>query len=165
MLRVLAIALLLAAPVRAADLAPFAGTPDAPALALSGLDGKRHDLAALRGRVAVVNFWATWCAPCIREFRAMQRAQAALAAEGVVFLAVNAGQRRDIVARFVDRLGIRLAVLLDPDKAAGARWFVRALPISYVVAPSGKVVLGAIGDHAWDSPETLDRLRALAKSG
>ena len=154
----------MAGATRAAGLEPFEGTPPAPALALPALNGTRIDLAALRGHVVVVNFWASWCAPCLREIPAMERAQAALVRKGVVFLAVNAGQRAALVREFAERRHIRLPVLLDPDKKASRRWFVRALPVSYVVAPSGKIVLGVVGDHDWDSPATLKRLAALAET-
>ena len=148
----------------AADLVPFAPAPEAPALVLAALDGSHHDLAAYRGRAVIVNFWATWCAPCIREFPAMDRAQKALADKGVVFLAVNIGQRPDIVAPFVRRLGTRLPILMDADRAAAARWLVKALPTSYVVSPAGRVALGVVGDHPWDGAATLDRLAALART-
>ena len=95
----------------------------------------------------------------------MQRAQSLLDHGGVVFLAVNTGQRRDIVARFVERLKITLPVLLDDGRTVSDRWLARALPVSYVIAPDGHVAYGVVGDHGWDAPDTVERLRALSKPG
>lgn len=93
----------------------------------------------------------------------MQAARDRLAGQGVVFLAVNSGQRPDIVKRFVKRHGFDLLVLLDEDLSISRQWVIKTFPVSYVVSPTGRVVMGTIGFHDWSDAKTLGKLKALAR--
>ena len=92
------------------------GSPAAPALSLDGVDERRHTLEALRGQVVVVNFWATWCPPCIAEMPAMQRMYELLHEDGLEVLAINAGQDAETIGAFLSEFEVALTfpVLLDP---------------------------------------------------
>jgi len=156
------------APVLAADLPPLShgltslapGRP-APALKLVDLDGKAHDLAALKGRVVVVNFWATWCPPCRREMPSLERLRRAL--PEVVILAVDVGEDADTVFAFTGTLepAPEFPLLLDKDSAAMQAWRVKGLPSTYVVGPDGSLAYRAVGGREFDHPEVIEPIRRL----
>ena len=153
----------------AADLPPLThgltavapGQP-APALKLVDLDGKPHDLASLKGKVVVVNFWATWCPPCRREMPALERLRRAL--PEVVVLAVDVGEDADTVFAFTGTLepAPEFPLLLDRDSAALQAWRVKGLPSTYVVGPDGSLAYRAVGGREFDHPEVVAQLRRLA---
>ena len=140
------------------------GNPPAPPLALEDIDGRTHRLADLLGRVVVINFWATWCPPCVAEMPALQRMYAALRGDGVAVLAVNAGESADAIRSFAQDFEVELGfpLLQDPDGHAFAQWRVRGLPHTFVVDRSGRLAYSAEGARQMDSPHIVGRLRALA---
>jgi thiol-disulfide isomerase/thioredoxin len=137
--------------------------PMAPALDLLDLSGTRHDIAAYRGRVVVVNFWATWCAPCRKEFPALDRAREKLAPAGVVLLAVAMGEERERVEGFLRRVPVGFPILLAPDPSLGQHWQLQGMPTTYVIDRTGRIFYGAIGDRAWDDPALLAPILKLAQ--
>lgn len=164
-------ALLLALPVSAANLPPLshgfthqAPTP-APALRLRDLDGKLHELAKLRGKVVLVNFWATWCPPCRREMPSMERLSKALAKEPFVVLAVDVGESIDTIEAFTSQLdvGPSFPILLDADSRAMSAWKVGGLPTTFLVDKKGRLVASAIGGREFDHPEMVKAIRKLTR--
>jgi len=156
------VAILLAAPpgARAQALAPWTGGAT-PALDLRALDGVRHRLADYRGRVVLVNFWATWCAPCRAEMPSIERLRRSLEGEPFVVLAVNVGEPPDAIRAFAATVPMRFPLLLDPDRQATRDWRARALPITFIVGPEGRIRYQAVGERDWSDPDIRTRLRAL----
>ena len=132
-----------------------------PTIALERLDGAPLDPDALAGRPQIVNFWATWCAPCVEELPAMNAAWAALEGEGVGMLAINAGEARETVEAFLDRVPVDFPVALGDAARTLPDWSVRVLPTTLVLDASGRVVYEALGPRDWDDEALLDRVRAL----
>lgn len=137
--------------------------PPAPAPQTAFLtgDGREITLADFQGHVLLVNFWATWCAPCVRELPTLDRLQADLGAEGLLVVALNQDRRGASVARpFLKKLGLtQLPLFLDSRMKLGRALGVRALPWSLIVDRAGNVVGMLPGYAEWDSPEGVALIR------
>jgi thiol-disulfide isomerase/thioredoxin len=142
-------------------LQPYRGDPLPPALQLADLDGRRQDLAQLHGRVVLVNFWASWCPPCVREMPSMQRLKEKLADRPFTILAVNMAESDKDVRAFLAMMKVDFPVLLDVDGAVLKRWKVFVFPTSFVLDAQGKIRLGVFGEVEWDSPEVMEKLTVL----
>jgi thiol-disulfide isomerase/thioredoxin len=138
---------------------PMADVVPAPRLVLTDLDDTKVDLAALRGRVVVVNFWATWCPPCRREFPSLGRLQKLFKPQDLTVVAVNVGEDADTVFSFAGHTDF--PVLLDRDSKAMAGWRVGGLPATFVIDREGRIVLRAVGGREFDAPDILSQLRPL----
>ena len=134
-----------------------------PALSLRDLDGKEHKLADYKGKVVVLNFWATWCDPCREEMPAMQRLQERLAGKLVV-LAVDYGEGPPRIKDFLKKVPVRFTVLLDRDTSAATAWKVKVLPTTLVIDPDQKVRYVAVGDVGWDTQAVEEQMRTLLPS-
>ncbi|HQT30408.1 MAG TPA: TlpA disulfide reductase family protein [Thiobacillus sp.] len=137
----------------------------APALKLKDLDGKPHDLAQLKGRVVLVNFWATWCPPCRREMPSMERLSQALKNEAFSVLAINVGEDADTINSFASQLDATLnfPILLDSQSRSLQVWKVSGLPTTYLIDQRGRIVASAIGGREFDHPQIEQAIRDLLK--
>ena len=151
--------------VGARGLQPYRGDPSPPPLQLIGLDGRAYDLAQLRGRVVLVNFWASWCPPCVHEMPSMQRLKEKLADRPFTILAVNMAEPEKDVHAFLNRVSVDFPVLMDRDGVALKRWKVFVFPTSFVLDTEGRMRLGVFGEVDWDSPEVLEKLVGLLPAG
>jgi len=144
-----------------------------PPLPLRRLDGAVVGLGMLRGKVALVNFWATWCPACRAELPALERLQREMAGAGVEVAAVSVDRDPAVVAPFLRRLGIRhLPVYTDPkgaiwtkDGASEAPFTLYGMPISYLVAPDGGIVGYLAGEADWSSEAARALIADVAASG
>jgi peroxiredoxin len=137
------------------SLEPAPAGIHAPDFALTDLSGRAVRRADLRGRWVLLNFWASWCAPCEMEMPAMQRLQARFKPSTLEVVAVNYREEADDVRRFATRRGIEFRVLLDPDGAVCARYQVGTLPFTVILSPQGEVVAAAEGPRDWASREAF----------
>lgn len=133
----------------------------APSVAFETLDGAALDLGEFKGEVVLVNFWATWCAPCVREMPGLERLHQALKDEGFLVAAVSEDRGGAAkVTPFLDRLGLdALPVFLDRKGALARAFAVRGLPTTFLIDRNGGVVAGLTGPAEWDSPEAIALIR------
>jgi cytochrome c biogenesis protein CcmG, thiol:disulfide interchange protein DsbE len=118
----------------------------APALRLRALDGGRVDLAGLRGRPVVVNFWATWCEPCVREFPRLRQAAAGHRSDRLAVVGVLVGDRPDAGRAFVKGNGGDWPVGIDAAGRAAAVWGAVGLPHTFFVRPDGTLASHQLGE-------------------
>ena len=132
-----------------------------PPLALRDLAGADVDLRKLAGQVVVVNFWATWCEPCIAEMPSLQRLRERLRGRSLEVLAVNYAESPEKVRAFLRKSRIDLPVLLDPSKEAADAWNAKGLPMTFVVDRAGKVRYWIFGERDWNAGDTLATIEKL----
>jgi peroxiredoxin len=141
------------------------GTP-APAFSLPTVDGTGElSLADLRGRVVLVNFWATWCKPCEDEMPAMERLYQRLAASGFELVAISVDEDPEAVRRFRDRFGLSFPILMDPERKVAAAYQTFRFPESVLLRPDGVVVERFVGQKEWDAAAYVERIRRLLAPG
>ena len=152
--------LLLFSPVHARDLQVYKGSAT-PLLVLKDLNGKTHDLKQYRGKVVLINFWATWCPPCRAEMPSMQRLKNKRAGKPFVILAVDMGETEAEVKAFLPQVKTDFPVLMDKDGRALKAWKVFAFPTSYLVDAQGKIRYGLYGASEWDAPDKVAKITQL----
>ena len=137
----------------------------APALHLKDMDDELVNLNDLKGKVVVVNFWATWCPPCRREMSSLERLHLATQDKNVVILAVNVGEDIDTVFPFMGMINPApsFPILFDTDGMVMTKWKVKGLPTTYIVNPEGKIVYRAVGGREFDHPSIQKAVISLGQ--
>jgi len=147
--------------IAAQELTAWTSGPT-PLLTLTDYRGINHTLAAYRGRVVLVNFWATWCEPCREEMPALQVLQAKLGKERLIVLAVNYGESPEKVQQFAYQTPVDFPLLLDRHMEAAKAWGVRMLPASFVLGQDGDIRYSAMGMLDWRDDQVLQLLTTLS---
>lgn len=153
-------ALCLFSTAQANDLKPWKGGPT-PSLELKDLSGKPHKLQDYRGKVVMVQFWATYCAPCLKEMPSMVRLEKKLAGKPFAILAVNMGESNKEVQDFLAKMKVDFTILMDGDGNALGDWKVFVAPSSFVLDPQGELRYTVQGGVQWDDAENVKAIAAL----
>jgi thiol-disulfide isomerase/thioredoxin len=150
--------------------APFAhpGKPKPiPELQFEDATGRQRSLADFRGKLVLLNIWATWCAPCREEMPALDRLQAKLAGPGFEVVAVSVDQQGPEIARkFFAETGVKaLPLYIDRSAQAAFKLGTPGLPATLLVDRSGREIGRHLGPATWDAPEIVDALRQRIEAG
>jgi thiol-disulfide isomerase/thioredoxin len=147
------------------------GAP-APDLRLPLLDGGTEDLVRERGKVVLLNFWATWCVPCREEMPELQRLADDLREQPFTLLTIDLGEDSQAIAAFRQDLGLRLPVLLDEDGDVAQSYGVRALPATFLIDAGGALRRQRLGplvtgevDTPWSRAWIATQVRTLLEGG
>ena len=138
------------------------GVPD---FAVKGLDGSDIRLSTYSGKVVLVNIWATWCAPCVKEFPSLQGLVKAMKGQ-VVVIAVSFDKHREDVDTFIKAFGgvpENFLVAWDPEKSINSIFGTEVLPETYIIAKDGKLLRKIAGETTWDDPMALKFFEGLIK--
>jgi peroxiredoxin len=148
----------------AAELKPWPGGPT-PALELEDMHGQTHRLADYRGKVVVVNFWATWCEPCRAEMPSMDGLRSSLQDKPFEVLAVNLAEPLSRIEKFLGTMPLRFPLLRDRDGSVAKAWKARLLPASFVLGRDGRIRYVAYGEVDWTSEAVRARVNELLSEG
>jgi len=137
--------------------------PDTPPPPLIGqtVDAQSISLATLRGRVLLVNFWASWCLECRPEMPILERLHRESAARGLAVIGVNAREDKPAIGRYARQLGLTFPLVLDRDGKINAQYGVIGLPTTFLIGRDGRAVASAIGAREWASPPGRALIDAL----
>jgi thiol-disulfide isomerase/thioredoxin len=150
----LLLCLLLPVTAHAAPLEPFT-TGGATGFKLPDLWDREHSLADYRGRVVLLNFWASWCPPCVYEMPELTRLRQRFAGAPFEVLAVNVGEKKYQVLKFVKLINFNLPVLLDTSKTVFQDFGLETLPTSFLIDAGGRVRYRVLGSPGWDDADTV----------
>ena len=133
----------------------------APNFQLYDLNGSTVTLSDYRGSIVFLNFWATWCGPCLMEMPAMEALYKAFERKDFEILAISTDQQGVAVTRpFRNKLGLTFPILHDSDYRVGLAYGARSLPMSFLVDRKGVIIHRIFGARDWESPEAKEIIRA-----
>lgn len=135
----------------------------APGFTLEDMDEDKFSLKDYRGKVVLLNFWATWCPPCRREMPSMERLHQNFKGKDFVVLAINQMEDGDHVFAFTGQLEVdpTFTILFDKDSTVSRAYRVQGLPTSYLIDKQGRIRFRAIGGREFDHPEVEKQIRML----
>ena len=139
--------------VGSGELSPYTAHPGTAAFNLADLKGQQHSLDDYRGQVVLINFWASWCLPCVMEMPGMQRLADTLKDQPFEILAVNISDTENQIREFIKRMDLRLTILMDDNGETFKAWQGKVLPASFLLDRTGRVRYQVIGPMEWDSGE------------
>ena len=128
------------------------------------LNGKAATLADLRGKVVVLNFWATWCPPCVEEAASLNQLQQAIASQSGVVLGISVDEDDEAYQKFLVDHSIAFPNYRDPTKQIAAAYGTSMFPETYIIDSRGRIARKIIGPQDWNSPEMVAYIRDLMKN-
>jgi thiol-disulfide isomerase/thioredoxin len=128
------------------------------------LDGTNQRLSDLKGKVVFLNFWATWCPPCRQEMPSMETLYQRFKGQGLEILAVDCQEGAQDVSAFMRKNGLTFPAALDTSGAVSGDYGISAIPTTYIIDRSGKIIIRAVGGLRWANPKIIAAFETLLKS-
>lgn len=132
-----------------------------PDFSLLDREGAKRSIRSWPGKSMIVNFWATWCAPCRDEMPSIEGLKRKLAGRPFAVLAVNLDEPESRIRKFLAQVKVNFTVLLDPDREVARAWQARVLPASFIIGPDGRVRYSLVGEINWDHELVVSRITEL----
>lgn len=124
-------------------------------------DGKTMTRSDFGGKLLVLNFWASWCPPCVSETPSLEQFSKELAGQGVVVLGISSDRNPDRYHKFIERFGVTFPTALDPSADISASYGTFQIPETYLIDANGKVLEKVISNQNWMDPEFLARVKKM----
>jgi len=147
--------------LRNAKIQPFNEGIDSNDFTLQLLNGGNVTLSSYKGKVVLLNFWATWCPPCREEMPSMETLYQRYKSQGLEILAVDLREDENTIRQFIQRYGYTFPILLDSNGWIGNVYGVQAIPTSFIVNRDGKIIGRVVGSIYWDTPQVFALIEAL----
>jgi len=134
---------------------------EAPAFDVTADDGSGVRLEDYRGKYVLVNFWATWCPPCVQEMPSLNALHDNLKDEGLVVLGISVDEDKQEYDRFLNARPVSFPTARDPERTVSSIYGTFKYPESYLIDPKGVVIRKYIGPENWTRPEIVNYLESL----
>ena len=144
-----------------AEVQPWSSDNMADEFTLPDLKDNMHSLSSYKGKVVLVNFWASWCPPCIYEMPELTRLKKQLVDQPFEIIALNVGEKKYRVRKFVKLINFDLPVLLDTSQDTFNAWGVKTLPTSFLLDAEGNIRYRVRGNPDWDDKNTIAVIEQL----
>ena len=144
-----------------AEIQPWSADNMADEFTLPDFKDNMHSLSSYKGKVVLVNFWASWCPPCIYEMPELTRLKKQLADQPFEIIAVNVGEKKYRVRKFVKLINFNLPVVLDTSQDTFNAWGVKTLPTSFLIDAEGNIRYRIRGNPEWDNKNTIAVIEQL----
>jgi peroxiredoxin len=128
------------------------------------LGGGNASLSSYKGKIVILNFWATWCPPCRNEMPSMETLYQRFKNQGLEILAVDLGEERNQVQKFIKDNRYTFPVLLDSEGKVSGQYGISSIPTTYILDRDGKIIGRIVGSIRWDNPKVIAAFEALLKS-
>jgi len=133
----------------------------APAFEITDDNGRGVSLSDFRGKYVLLNFWATWCPPCVEEMPSLSALHDRMKDLGLVVLGISVDESREEYERFLDRSGLTFPTVRDPERSVSARYGTVKYPETYLIDPEGIVIRKYINWQDWNRPDIVNYLTSL----
>ncbi|MBI2160479.1 MAG: TlpA family protein disulfide reductase [Candidatus Rokubacteria bacterium] len=143
------------------DLRGYPSRTAPPQFSGRTLGARQLSMTEHRGRVILLNFWASWCLECRSEMPGLERLHREFSSRGLVIIGVNARESKKAVGRYATELGLTYQLVFDPDGKINALYGVIGFPTTFVVGRDGRAVAFAIGPRQWESAPARALIEAL----
>ncbi|MCG6886442.1 MAG: TlpA family protein disulfide reductase [Proteobacteria bacterium] len=142
-------------------LQPYRGNIHPQPILLQDARGHRFELKNFRNRITLINFWASWCPPCVDEIPSLNRLKKKMAGKPFDLISVNYAESPEHIRTFMKKVAVDFPVLVDPNGQLTGKWNVVAFPSTFVIGPDGRIHYGVNAAIHWDTPEVIEQLEQL----
>jgi len=143
------------------SLKKFRAKNDPQAINLADAYGNMFTKQNFKGQITIVNFWATWCPPCVQEIPSLNRLKQAMAEFPFELISINYAEDKDTILSFMEQVNVEFPVLLDQNGDYAKKWNVITYPSTFIIGPDGKIKYGVNAAIEWDDPEYIKQIKAL----
>ncbi len=142
-------------------LRPYKGEKEPLPINLMSVRGKQVIRKNYKGKVTIVNYWATWCPPCVKEIPSLNHLRKIMKGKNFELISINYAENKQQIKQFLDKVHVNFPVLLDEDGSVSSKWNVLVFPSTFVIGPDGKIKYGVNAAIHWDSPEVIKKINDL----
>ena len=143
------------------QLKPYRGYVQPQPFSLEDVNGKRFEIKDFNGKVTLINFWASWCPPCVEEIPSLNRLKQAMQGKEFHLISINYAESPQHIREFMRKVEVDFPVLVDQAGKLAGKWKVVAFPSTFVIGPDGKIHYGTNAAIHWDAPEVIQQINQL----